>query len=59
MKSENSYSKSDIEHDVVAVDQVDVAAQLSTGQAIDPQEATRVQKKIDKHIIPLMCSALF
>jgi hypothetical protein len=56
--------KSDLEskaihHDVVAVNQVDEAAQLSLGGGdIDPREASRVRKKIDKHIIPIMCGEL-
>ncbi|KAG6827140.1 hypothetical protein H0H92_013058 [Tricholoma furcatifolium] len=35
---------------------VDTAAELSSGNSeIDPQEALRVRKKIDRHILPLMC----
>ena len=39
-------------------DQVDTAAQLVAGQDIelDPAEAARIRKKIDWHILPLMCS---
>lgn len=38
--------------------QVDTAAQLVAGQDVhlDPQEALRIRKKIDWHILPLMCS---
>ncbi|KIP01937.1 hypothetical protein PHLGIDRAFT_79872 [Phlebiopsis gigantea 11061_1 CR5-6] len=37
--------------------QVDTAAQLVAGQEfeLDPQEALRIRKKIDWHILPLMC----
>ena len=39
-------------------DQVDTAAQLVAGEALDldPAEAERIRKKIDWHILPLMCS---
>lgn len=39
-------------------DQVDTGAQLVAGGAVelDPEEATRIRKKIDWHILPLMCS---
>lgn len=38
--------------------EVDVAAglALSPGQELDPAEALRIRRKIDWHIIPLMCS---
>lgn len=38
-------------------DQVDTAAQLVAGKALDldPAEAERIRKKIDWHILPLMC----
>lgn len=47
------------EHDVVNAYDVDVAAQLTsgTGVAIDPAESARVRRKIDLHLMPLMCGA--
>lgn len=38
--------------------QVDTAAQLVAGQDfdLDPAEAIRIRKKIDWHILPMMCS---
>ncbi|EED79307.1 predicted protein [Postia placenta Mad-698-R] len=45
------------EHDVVNAYDVDVAAQLTSGTevAIDPAESARVRRKIDMHLMPLMC----
>ena len=39
-------------------DQVDTAAQLVAGEHIelDVEEATRIRRKIDRHIMPMMCS---
>lgn len=39
-------------------DQVDTAAQLVAGQDVElsPEEALRIRKKIDWHILPMMCS---
>ncbi len=39
-------------------DQVDTGAQLVAGQQfdLDPAESLRIRKKIDWHIMPLMCS---
>ena len=39
-------------------DQVDTGAQLVAGGVVelDPAEAERIRKKIDWHILPLMCS---
>ncbi|KAF8962206.1 MFS general substrate transporter [Flammula alnicola] len=46
-------------HDLVAVSakEVDTAAELASGEQgeVDPEEALRVRRKIDKHILPLMC----
>lgn len=41
-------------------DQVDTAAQLVAGEHIelDPAEALRIRRKIDWHILPMMCSKL-
>ena len=44
---------------VAAVDKdVDTAAQLAAGidQELTPEESNRLRKKIDWHILPLMCS---
>ena len=45
-------------HVAFTTDQVDTAAQLVAGQdfELDPEEAARVRKKIDWHILPMMCS---
>ncbi|KAI6113439.1 MFS general substrate transporter [Pisolithus croceorrhizus] len=41
----------------VSSKEVDTAAQLAAGLSgtLDPKEALRIRKKIDKHILPLMC----
>ncbi|KAI6010102.1 MFS general substrate transporter [Pisolithus microcarpus] len=41
----------------VSTKEVDTAAQLAAGLSgtLDPEEALRIRKKIDKHILPLMC----
>ena len=64
MSAKGSFSDSDEKkHDVnvhvaVAEKEVDTAAQLVAGQdfELDPEEALRIRKKIDWHILPLMCS---
>ena len=71
MSSRDSYEeKSDVKEPGVVVsevgqhhvaftnDQVDTAAQLVAGQdfELDPEEALRIRKKIDWHILPMMCS---
>ncbi|KAG6902417.1 hypothetical protein C0995_000343 [Termitomyces sp. Mi166 len=44
------------DHVAVSTKVVDTAAELSSGDVeIDPAEALRVRKKIDYHILPLMC----
>ncbi|GAW03134.1 MFS general substrate transporter [Lentinula edodes] len=53
----SSGSKPEIGHHVeVSTKEVDTAAALigDTGE-IDPAEAIRIRKKIDRHILPLMC----
>ncbi|SJL04531.1 related to permease of the major facilitator superfamily [Armillaria ostoyae] len=42
----------------VSVNDVDTAAQIVAGasEALDPREAERIKKKIDRHILPLMCT---
>jgi MFS family permease len=43
-------------HDrVLALDQVDVAAELDSEKPLDPAEALRLRRKIDWHLMPLMC----
>ncbi|KAN0129723.1 major facilitator superfamily [Lactarius tabidus] len=41
-------------------DQVDTGAQLVAGvtSPLDPEESLRIRRKIDKHIMPLMCSEI-
>ncbi|KAK7684372.1 hypothetical protein QCA50_012319 [Cerrena zonata] len=50
-------SPNDTHHVEFRKDQVDTGAQLVAGGAVqlDPEEATRIRKKIDWHILPLMC----
>ncbi|KAH9834589.1 MFS general substrate transporter [Rhodofomes roseus] len=45
-------------HVAVVTDEVDTGAQLVAGTVVevDPQEALRVRRKIDWHIMPLMCT---
>ncbi|KAI0261758.1 MFS general substrate transporter [Gloeopeniophorella convolvens] len=56
LSSENSEAKDD---HVVSVEpaQVDTAAQLVAGVSspLDPEVALRIRRKIDTHILPLMC----
>ncbi|KAL4071662.1 major facilitator superfamily domain-containing protein [Scleroderma yunnanense] len=42
----------------VSAKEVDSAAQLAVdfSGALDPEEALRIRRKIDKHILPMMCS---
>lgn len=71
MSSRDSYDeKSDVKSTTDVVDvhathhlafktsQVDTGAQLVAGEhfELDPAEATRIRRKIDWHILPLMCS---
>jgi hypothetical protein len=54
--------KHDPKHEAhVAVSAVDTAAVLVSGDEfqLDPQEALRIRRKIDRHIMPLMCGTLF
>jgi len=46
-------------HDIVSADQIDEAAQLTLGREVAPEEALRVRRKIDKHIIPIMCGEYY
>ena len=46
----------------VALADIDVAAQLVAGKdldAVDQAEAKRVLRKIDRHILPLMCRMFY
>lgn len=54
-------SPNDTHHVEFRKDQVDTGAQLVAGGAVqlDPEEATRIRKKIDWHILPLMCSKFY
>ncbi len=66
MSAKGSFSAADEKNADVAVDvhvaaadkDVDTAAQLAAGldEELTPEEATRLRKKIDWHILPLMCS---
>ncbi|TFY80577.1 hypothetical protein EWM64_g3440 [Hericium alpestre] len=56
----SSVSEKDEKHDhgiAVATKEVDTGAQLVAGAAVelDEAEATRIRRKIDRHILPLMC----
>ncbi|KAF5347289.1 hypothetical protein D9756_009973 [Leucocoprinus leucothites] len=53
-KSVNLGGKSDA---FVSTKEVDTGAELVAGYVgeLDPKEGIRIRRKIDKHIIPLMC----
>lgn len=51
--SEKSTEKNVIVH--AQERQVDEAARFSLGRDVTPEEALAVRKKIDRHILPLMC----
>ncbi|PAV15644.1 MFS general substrate transporter [Pyrrhoderma noxium] len=55
--STSSLSEKDekFNHATAETKEVDEAAQLSIEGEVDPAEALRVRKKIDRHILPLMC----
>ncbi|KAI0807659.1 MFS general substrate transporter [Fomes fomentarius] len=61
MESDSSIEKRSVEdaqrRPHVASHDVDVAANITGGQdfVLDPQEAARVRRKIDWHLMPLMC----
>ncbi|EIW56362.1 MFS general substrate transporter [Trametes versicolor FP-101664 SS1] len=64
MSAKNSFSDTDekkaqvdVHHVAVADADVDTAAKLAAGldQALTPEESDRLRKKIDWHILPLMC----
>jgi len=44
-------------HVALVTDEVDTGAQLVAGTAmdVDPEESLRIRRKIDRHIMPLMC----
>ncbi|KAH8092231.1 MFS general substrate transporter [Cristinia sonorae] len=55
-KHDGTVSVSAAHHIAFRTDQVDTGAQLVAGGIeIDPLEALRIRKKIDWHILPLMC----
>ena len=66
MSSKDSFGGSDekkdaqinVTHVAVADKEVDTAAQLAAAldEELNPEEAVRIRKKIDWHILPLMCS---
>ena len=66
MSSKDSFGGSDekkaaqinVTHVAVADKEVDTAAQLAAAldEELSPEEAVRIRKKIDWHILPLMCS---
>lgn len=48
-------------HVAAASEEVDTGARLVAGtfEEVDPKEALRLRKKIDRHIMPLMCGMHF
>lgn len=64
MSTKDSFSDADEKqvqvnvHVAVADQDVDTAARLAAGvdQELTPEESNRLRKKIDWHILPLMCS---
>ncbi|KAI0000635.1 MFS general substrate transporter [Russula compacta] len=58
----SSSENSDEKHVHLAIDShlVDSGAQLVTGihSSLDPAESLRIRRKIDRHILPLMCSRI-
>lgn len=59
IKSAVNVSTADAQHHLAfKTNQVDTGAQLVAGEQIelDPAESIRIRKKIDRHILPLMCS---
>ncbi|KAI0944706.1 hypothetical protein AcW1_002354 [Taiwanofungus camphoratus] len=63
MSSQTSVGKESLEdekvnvHVAVVTEQVDTGAQLVAGteMEVDPKEALRIRRKIDRHLMPLMC----
>ncbi|KJA27018.1 hypothetical protein HYPSUDRAFT_35538 [Hypholoma sublateritium FD-334 SS-4] len=53
--SEKSDEKRQNGHNVFNVEEVDVAARLDSEQPLDPKVAERLRRKIDWHLMPLMC----
>ncbi len=63
MSAKNSFNDEknaqvDVHHVAVADADVDTAAKLAAGldHELTPEESERLRKKIDWHILPLMCS---
>jgi ACS family allantoate permease-like MFS transporter len=57
MGSFGEKSDEKLAHVSVDTDQVDTGAPLVAGVTLplDPEESLRIRRKIDKHIMPLMC----
>ena len=57
---EKKDARINVTHVAVADKEVDTAAQLAAAldEELSPEEAVRIRKKIDWHILPLMCSML-
>jgi len=57
MGSFGEKSDEKLTHVSIDTDQVDTGAQLLAGVSLplDPEESLRIRRKIDKHIMPLMC----
>lgn len=55
-----SIGKNDIRHIAFEQTQVDTAAELVAGRELelDATEARRIRRKIDWHLMPMMCSKL-
>ncbi|KDR73634.1 hypothetical protein GALMADRAFT_251402 [Galerina marginata CBS 339.88] len=53
--SEISEKKGGVPHPVVHLQDVDVAAGLDSDTPLDPEVAARLRRKIDWHLMPLMC----
>ncbi|KXN91604.1 hypothetical protein AN958_12722 [Leucoagaricus sp. SymC.cos] len=57
-KDENAVSSREKSDALISTKEVDTGAELAAGYAgdLDPKEALRIRRKIDRHIIPLMCT---
>ncbi|THH04217.1 hypothetical protein EW145_g5684 [Phellinidium pouzarii] len=55
LSEKNLSDEEKYQHTTADTREVDEAAQLYSQSALDPAEALRVRRKIDKHILPLMC----
>ncbi|KAJ8093462.1 hypothetical protein PM082_020319 [Marasmius tenuissimus] len=59
-RSESPYAPEQLHHVELKVKEVDAAAELALADygELDAAEALRIRKKIDIHILPLMCSMI-